>query len=400
MTQLTMGQRIATRRKLLNLSQEALADKLEVSRQAVSKWESDAAIPEVDKLIALGSIFSVSVGWILGTEADPLPHPDEGFTEAQRKALEQILSHSKAKKRRLIWAAVTSAMVAIAVLSALLWKVFDRMEDLSQANEAARQQLALLSENDGQFQTQIDELTQLLHAQADSEKLLEYLSLEAYTSEDQKEVTLTLYVKPRLYQESNTAYISVKNPYTGHSEMLECIWNGAYYCARHTVDIADGYQYSFLLVNEYGYKEQSLNGWDEGFGSLGVYSTFHLHTEDGCVLPEDGKGRIADGVYYFDEPIHTPHLFAKSAVAYKDIVLKLTLNGEVIWERSYKDEFKSLMTGSALNSAGNALQPKVAVTLPQLAEGDDLMLTIEAETVNGGASIQGYRTVLDEMEYK
>ena len=70
MTQLTLGQRIAARRKILGMSQETLAERLEVSRQAVSKWESDGAIPEIDKLIALCRIFDVSIGWLLGVEQD------------------------------------------------------------------------------------------------------------------------------------------------------------------------------------------------------------------------------------------------------------------------------------------------------------------------------------------
>lgn len=49
MEKLTVGQKIAMRRKLLCLSQEALAEQLDVSRQAVSKWESDAALPDIDK---------------------------------------------------------------------------------------------------------------------------------------------------------------------------------------------------------------------------------------------------------------------------------------------------------------------------------------------------------------
>ena len=75
MNELTMGQRIASRRKLLNLSQEALAEQLDVSRQAVSKWESDAAIPEIDKLIALSRLYGVSVGWLLGVEDRKIPQP-------------------------------------------------------------------------------------------------------------------------------------------------------------------------------------------------------------------------------------------------------------------------------------------------------------------------------------
>jgi len=45
MTDQTLGQKISAGRKQLGLSQEALGEKLGVSRQAISKWESDAAIP-------------------------------------------------------------------------------------------------------------------------------------------------------------------------------------------------------------------------------------------------------------------------------------------------------------------------------------------------------------------
>ena len=55
MTDLTLGQRIAAKRNELSLSQSALGEQLGVSRQSVFKWESDAAVPEIDKLIGLRS---------------------------------------------------------------------------------------------------------------------------------------------------------------------------------------------------------------------------------------------------------------------------------------------------------------------------------------------------------
>ena len=66
MTTQTIGQRIAQERKNLGLSQEALGEKMGVSRQAISKWESDGAVPEIDKLIALSKLFGVSIGWLWG----------------------------------------------------------------------------------------------------------------------------------------------------------------------------------------------------------------------------------------------------------------------------------------------------------------------------------------------
>ena len=70
MSERTLGQRIAERRKMLSLSQEAFGEKMGVSRQAASKWEADGAVPEIDKLIHMSKLFGVSVGWLLGVEAD------------------------------------------------------------------------------------------------------------------------------------------------------------------------------------------------------------------------------------------------------------------------------------------------------------------------------------------
>ena len=70
---MTIGQRIAQKRKELALSQEALGDQLGVSRQSIYKWESDTALPEIDKLIALSRLYGVSVGCLLGVEDLPEP---------------------------------------------------------------------------------------------------------------------------------------------------------------------------------------------------------------------------------------------------------------------------------------------------------------------------------------
>ena len=79
---MTIGQRIAQKRKEQGLSQEALGDRLGLSRQAIYKWESDAALPEIEKLVALSRLFGVSVGWLLGVEE--VPEATE-FSEDQLK---------------------------------------------------------------------------------------------------------------------------------------------------------------------------------------------------------------------------------------------------------------------------------------------------------------------------
>ena len=84
---MTLGQRIQELRKQNNLSQEALGEKLGVSRQAISRWEMDGAVPEVDKLIAMGRLFGVDLNSLLqvaqpgpageGEAPDPAPEGDD-----------------------------------------------------------------------------------------------------------------------------------------------------------------------------------------------------------------------------------------------------------------------------------------------------------------------------------
>lgn len=60
-------------RKANNLTQEQLAEKLDVSRPSVSKWESGQAIPELEKIVALSAVFAVTTDYLLkSSEVDDL----------------------------------------------------------------------------------------------------------------------------------------------------------------------------------------------------------------------------------------------------------------------------------------------------------------------------------------
>ena len=68
-----LGRKIQELRRGQGLSQERLAEQMAVSRQAISKWESGGAIPEVDKLIQLARFFGVTVDDLLGIAPRPEP---------------------------------------------------------------------------------------------------------------------------------------------------------------------------------------------------------------------------------------------------------------------------------------------------------------------------------------
>ena len=78
---MTLGARLQELRLRHGMSQDALADKLGVSRQAVSKWERDEATPDLDKIIKLSELYGISLDALLKGESQPAktqqtpPHP-------------------------------------------------------------------------------------------------------------------------------------------------------------------------------------------------------------------------------------------------------------------------------------------------------------------------------------
>ena len=67
---MSFGNKLAEARRAKNLTQEQLAEQLEVTRQAVSRWESDAAYPETDKIVRMAQILEVSCDYLLQDGVD------------------------------------------------------------------------------------------------------------------------------------------------------------------------------------------------------------------------------------------------------------------------------------------------------------------------------------------
>ena len=95
----TLGKRIAAHRKALGLTQDALAEQLGITAQAVSKWENDQSCPDITMLPRLAFIFGCTTDQLLGiapkemqsmedaTPEQPLEHQEEKISPFRRKAL-------------------------------------------------------------------------------------------------------------------------------------------------------------------------------------------------------------------------------------------------------------------------------------------------------------------------
>lgn len=85
---MTLGAQIALYRKKLNITQEALAQKLGVTNQAVSKWESEQCCPDVTLLPKIADIFEISLDELFGRAA---PVPDETVYQEDDDTLRVVL---------------------------------------------------------------------------------------------------------------------------------------------------------------------------------------------------------------------------------------------------------------------------------------------------------------------
>ena len=82
-----LSEKLYKLRKNSGLSQEKLAEQLDVSRQAISKWESGTAVPESEKLIAISNYFGVSIDYLLKDEVEDAVKVTDNDIEEKTKMI-------------------------------------------------------------------------------------------------------------------------------------------------------------------------------------------------------------------------------------------------------------------------------------------------------------------------
>ncbi|RHR10912.1 XRE family transcriptional regulator [Pseudoflavonifractor sp. AF19-9AC] len=123
---MTLGARIAALRKERGLSQEGLGELVGVSRQAVSKWESDSALPDVNNCVALSRAFGITLSQLLELEEEPSAPAGE-LTEEQLAMVQAIAEkylsslprpRSWRQRRKWPWVLAASVLLVLGVVAA------------------------------------------------------------------------------------------------------------------------------------------------------------------------------------------------------------------------------------------------------------------------------------------
>lgn len=120
---MTLGEKIQELRRKSAMSQDTLAEKLEVSRQAVSKWERDEAMPETDKIVRLAQVFGVSTDYLLLSDRpqpqfQPQPVPPHSCGSSWEDRIERFIRRHgyKAGYPLIAWGAVLCVIALLVML--------------------------------------------------------------------------------------------------------------------------------------------------------------------------------------------------------------------------------------------------------------------------------------------
>ncbi|GGH86551.1 transcriptional regulator with XRE-family HTH domain [Pullulanibacillus pueri] len=92
------GEKLYKLRKGKGFSQEALAEKLGTTRQAISKWENGQGFPETEKLLMIGNIFEVSMDYLLKDVVEQHPDDEDGYYVSKEMAEGFLLNQLKLAK--------------------------------------------------------------------------------------------------------------------------------------------------------------------------------------------------------------------------------------------------------------------------------------------------------------
>ena len=241
MNEQTLGQRIAAERKKLNLSQEALGEKMGVSRQAISKWEADAAMPEIDKLIAMSKLFGVTLGWLMGLE-EGSGQQTADFSEEQLELIRRMIPQPP-QPRKSPWIVATIFSAAALVIA-----LFSRPAVPNYAGEINRLQNELQA-----LKSTVSSMVYQQEAmmEENAEKLLLDHNITFDGIQPDGTARVIFNATPREWAPGQTASLSVL--LCGKMVAnVPCTINGAVCTATVDLPLENGYEYHFVITDADG----------------------------------------------------------------------------------------------------------------------------------------------------
>lgn len=311
---MTTGGRIAQKRKELGLSQEGLGEQLGVSRQAIYKWESDSALPEIDKLIALSRLFGVSVGWLLGVEEPPQPGPQnapegtdsepapegtgEELTEQQLHMVEEIVArYTAALPRPLSTRRRRGFKLCIALgalcLVGILYSLLGRLDSLSSQYDSLQNNISRVESSvDNQIGSISNRVEEILKSQ--NSLVADYGAEIASADLEKNQVTFSVRAVPKTYTQGMAVEFTADN---GTGEVVRADGTRSEdgsFTASLTCPLWDALSVSAVLIQSDGTRSTQLLDQFDGLYSASLPAVDVMNYDAGELLwlTCDDRGQV------------------------------------------------------------------------------------------------------------
>lgn len=309
-------------RKQKDFSQEYLAEKMNVSRQTISKWENGTAMPDLKKLTDLASLFDVSMDELLGTSAPD--YKTSVSDNAELENLKQAFDEYKAKNKKttIIFGAVSTVLVVALIFTTV--NLSNSIANLqSRVNSLPSGQV--IYQNDGDddssilcdvdcFVSKVDkdnpdkvEMTftyaPKTYVKGTSVKFVVTDALKSTDPQTTFEAELSgnsfCAVIPIKMSGSNTVNVSVDDGKNVTSEQMDIDWVGEYYAFINQIQY---YDIDSTGTNERIIFDENTVQWEENTECPKITKAF-LEAEDEngkIVYSKKCKIKLSDSVYSVD----------------------------------------------------------------------------------------------------
>lgn len=309
-------------RKQKDFSQEYLAEKMNVSRQTISKWENGTAMPDLKKLTDLASLFDVSMDELLGTSAPD--YKTSVSDNAELENLKQAFDEYKAKNKKttIIFGAVSTVLVVALIFTTV--NLSNSIANLqSRVNSLPSGQV--IYQNDGDddssilcdvdcFVSKVDkdnpdkvEMTftyaPKTYVKGTSVKFVVTDALKSTDPQTTFEAELNgnsfCAVIPIKMSGSNTVNVSVDDGTNVTSEQMDIDWVGEYYAFINQIQY---YDIDSTGTNERIIFDENTVQWEENTECPKITKAF-LEAEDEngkIVYSKKCKIKLSDSVYSVD----------------------------------------------------------------------------------------------------
>ena len=363
MNEQTLGQCIAAERKKLGLSQEALGEKMGVSRQAISKWESDGAVPEIDKLIAMSKLFGVTLGWLLGVEEAPAAEAPN-FTDEQIELIRRMIPQP-APPKKAPW--IVAMIFSIAALMVALFgqpKLPNYSGDIRQLESELQSLRSSVNSLVFQQESMMEENAEML--------LLDHnVNFGGIQADGTARVLFS--ATPKEWAPGQTASLSVLR---GGEKVAEapCTIDGAVCTATVDLPLEDGYEYHFVTTDAEGnQKFQYLEN-----GNCNYLKSDTSLLVESCSVPDAAYRRNTLHILGLELAVSQPLLSENNeAAAWTQLDYVISINGQDVRRVSFLNSDLAEATDFSV-SESDLLFSDVT-----LENGDQVTMTVDVALSNG-----------------